>query len=167
MKNEALTSPDEMQKSMIAFANFFKLLIEATHACGYSDIADKIARWDQMKVMMTFMSSAEPMKCGFKVLNHGDTWCNNFLFKNDADGNSIDMRFIDYQMSFWGSPVTDLGYFFISSLADDVKVENFDDLLMFYHEELVKALKTLNYEKHIPTLSELHIDLLEKAPTGL
>jgi thiamine kinase-like enzyme len=161
-----MNSPEQMQKSMTAFGNFFKLLIESTYACGLADIGAKIAQWDFMKLMMTFMASAESMQSGFKVLNHGDTWCNNMLFKNDSDGSSIDMRFIDYQLSFWGSPVTDLGYFMISSVADDVKVEHFDNLLLHYHEELIKALKALNYEKKVPTLSELHVDMLEKGPTG-
>lgn len=87
---------------------------------------------------------------------------NNILFKSDESGNAIEMKYIDYQLSFWGSPSFDLSYFFISSVRDDTKIEHFDDLIVHYHTELTAALKELKYEKHIPTLSELQIDLIEK-----
>lgn len=166
LKSEIMNSPEQMQKSMAAFSNFFKLLIESCYNCGFLEIGAKISQWDFMKIMMSFMASAEPMQSGFIVLNHGDSWCNNILFKNNSEGNLTSMRYIDYQMSFWGSPATDLGYFIISSVSDDVKIEQFDNLLLHYHEELTKALKVLNYEKRIPTLAELQIDMIEKGPLG-
>lgn len=165
LKNENLSSPKQMEKSTISFGNFFKNFIEAANDSGFPEISKKIAQWDMMKIMMSYIAIAEPMQCGFKVLNHGDSWCNNMMFKKGDDGTSTDMRFIDYQMSFWGGPSADLGYFFISSLSNDIKVEHFDNLLVFYHDELVKALQALNYEKHIPTLSELHVDMIEKGPS--
>lgn len=57
-------------------------------------------------------------------------------------------------------------YFFVSSIADDIKVDSFDMLMEFYHSELEKALKLLNFSKPIPSLTELHIDLLEKGNFG-
>ena len=115
-----------------------------------------------MKLMTIFMAIAEPMQGGLKVLNHGDDWVNNMMFKYDDEGRVLDTKFIDFQMSFWGSPANDLIYFFVSSVADDVKVAHFDDLIQFYHNELVDSLKKLNYDQPIPTLYELHVDLLQK-----
>lgn len=162
MKNEKLNSPEQLQKSIISFGRIFKFFTEAVRTCGFPEITEKVARWDFMKLMTTFMAATEPMKCQLTILNHGDSWLNNILLKSDENENAIDMKFIDFQMSFWGSPSSDLNYFFLTSIRDDTKIVHFDDFIVHYHNELRSALKQLNYEKHIPTLSELHVDLIEK-----
>ena len=86
------------------------------------------------------------MRCRFQVMNHGDIWLNTG--------------------PFWASPSSDILYFLLSSVADDIKVKHFDDFIEFYHEQLTLALKALRYDQHIPTLSELHIDLLDKGGFG-
>lgn len=113
-----------------------------------------------------FTDIAEPMRNGFSCLNHGDDFVNNLMFNFDDEGNAKEIIFIDFQAALWASPGPDLLYFFISSLADDIKAENFDNFIEFYHEELVAALKTLKYEQHIPTLAELHIDVMDKGSYG-
>lgn len=149
-----------------SFMKMFHGFTDAIKSYGGFDVyADKIAKWDKIKIMSQFIDVAEPMRCGFQVLNHGDTWLNNMMFKFDGD-STIDLKLIDFQMPFWGSPVADIVYFLISSVADDIKVDNFDDFVEFYQSELALALQKVNYKKHIPTLSELHIDLLEKGPFG-
>ena len=82
------------------------------------------------------------------------------MFRLDENGNTLDVKLIDFQISYWGSPAGDL--FLISSVKDDIKVKYFDEFIEFYHEKLVESLKKLNYDQHIPTLTELHIELLEK-----
>jgi aminoglycoside phosphotransferase (APT) family kinase protein len=132
---------------------------------GYEKYSEVLDKWDYSKAVMSFIKVVEPMRNGFRVLNHGDMWVNNFMFKYD-EGNLTDVQFIDYQLSFWGSPANDLLYFFISSIRDEDKLQNFDNLMDFYHRELVSSLKKLDYQKSIPTLAELHIDLLEKGSFG-
>ena len=129
----------------------------------YKVYADKIKRWNPMKFLSGFTAIADPMKCGFQVLNHGDCWVNNFMVKYDEENNPIDVLLIDFQISFWGSPAVELLYFFISSLNDDIKVDYFDELVEYYHNELVNNLKMLNYEKPVPTLEELNVDIVEKS----
>ena len=107
-----------------------------------------------------------PMKCGFTVLNHGDDWINNMMFKLDDQGNTVDFKFLDFQMSFWGSPAADLFYFIMSSIRDDIKVVHFDEIIEYYHEILVESLKKLNYQHHIPTLMELIEELKAKGDLG-
>jgi thiamine kinase-like enzyme len=128
----------------------------------YSEILDK---WDYSKVILSLVEVIEPMGNGFRVLSHGDVWVNNFMFKYE-EGNLADVLFIDYQLPFWGSPACDLFYLFISSIRDEDKLQNFDNLMEFYHRELVSSLKKLDYQKPIPTLAELHVDLLEKGSFG-
>lgn len=153
------------------FAQGFLKLVQAFSVAvsnyGGCDVyAEKIAKWNKQSVLNSFINIAEPMRCGFQVLNHGDLWLNNMMFKSDEENNPIDVSMIDYQGSFWGTPATDVLYFLISSVADDIKIEHFDDFIEFYHEKLTSALKEVKYDQHIPTLSELHIDFLDKGSFG-
>lgn len=143
------------------FVKLFSTFLEALKSFeGCERFIEKISKWDMVKLANSWTKVVEPMKMGFVVLTHGDPWVNNILL------SSSDALFIDYQMSFWGSPSADLIYFFITSIADDVKTQKFDEFIEFYHKELVKALKKLEYYKDIPTLNELHEDVLEKGTFG-
>lgn len=124
--------------------------------------AAKIDRWDTNRAMTAFIDVATPMRCGFQILNHGDMWLNNMMFKFDEANNPIDVALIDYQLSSWGSPSGDLLYFLITSVADDIKVDHFDDFISYYHDQLSESLKKLRFDQRIPSLTELHVDLLDK-----
>lgn len=98
----------------------------------------------------------------FKCLNHGDAWVNNYMFKYDEYGNPIDVLFLDFQVTFWNSPIVDLLYFFITSTNNELRANDFDKLIKFYHQNLSENLIRLGYTKTIPTLKQLHIDILQK-----
>lgn len=106
--------------------------------------------------------ASQPMRNGFQVLNHGDNWINNMLFKSDKKGNPIDVKFIDFQNCHWGSPIGDLMYFLFTSVHDEIKTNHFDELIAFYHKELIKSLNELKYSENAPTLDVLKQDLMEK-----
>lgn len=138
------------------------LTLDLTSRCK-----EKIASWSLESLLINSRLiiprvALQKMRCGFQVLNHGDIWINNMLFKSDDNGNCIDVKFIDYQIASWGSPITDLMYFLLTSVQDDIKTAHFDELIAFYHKELVKSLNELNYSKDIPTLDVMKQDLLEK-----
>lgn len=97
----------------------------------------------------------------FQVLCHGDPWLNNCLFSYNENRKPTDIIFIDYQICLWLSPFYDLLYFFVTSTNHNLKENAFDSLIFCYHEELVKNLKRLKYTKRIPTLRDLHIDLMK------
>lgn len=44
----------------------------------------------------------------FNVLNHGDLWTNNLMYKYDEAGNPVDSVLLDFQFGFLGSPALDL-----------------------------------------------------------
>lgn len=134
---------------------------------GCKNFIEKVTKFDNTKLLNSFLEVAKPMRCGFQVLNHGDTWLNNMMFKSDEEGNPIDVSMIDYQISFWATPSADFLYFMMTSIADDVKVAHFDELLEFYHDHLTASLKKLEFKQHIPTLKELQDDLHEHAAFGL
>jgi Ecdysteroid kinase-like family len=61
-----------------------------------------------------------------------------------------------------GSPVIDLLYFLSTSLAPEVLRECRDELVYTYYDVLTLILKSLNYEGFVPTLTDLHLELLKK-----
>ncbi|EDW84830.1 uncharacterized protein Dwil_GK14333 [Drosophila willistoni] len=97
----------------------------------------------------------------FNVLNHGDSWSNNYMFNYKANREINRSIFVDLQMCKWGSPAQDLWYMLVTSASLDIKVKEFDRFIQIYHERLVECLKVLKYGKHIPTLKELHIMMLK------
>lgn len=95
----------------------------------------------------------------FNVINHGDCWINNLLFKFDTDGNLKDMKFVDFQLPKYGHPSTDLLNFLMSSVHIDYKLTHFDYFIKYYHDQLIEHLQLLKYKDRLPTLRELHMQL--------
>lgn len=163
LDNPKMNSPEQFEKDSRTFRIMYEKMMKSTSSMtGFEKIVEKIQRWDFMRIMSIFMAVAEPMQNGFIVLNHGDDWLNNMMFKYDEKKQLLDAKLIDFQMSFWGSPANDLIYFLVSSVKDEIKIDFYDDLIQYYHEELESSLKKLNYDQPIPTLYELHVDLLQK-----
>jgi len=79
---------------------------------------------------------AEP----YSVLNHGDCWFNNFLFHR-VGNVPTNIKFIDYQISRYVSPVIDLVYFIFSSTDKIFRDQHYDELIKIYHNALCKLLK--------------------------
>lgn len=150
-----------------SFIRQHKAFINAIRSYGDCDAyAEKISRWDVTTFSSLFVDITVPMRCGFTCLSHGDIWLNNMMFLSNAQNEPLDVIMYDFQGSAWATPSGDVLYFLISSVCDDVKVEHFDDLIEYYHQELCKSLKALAYDQHIPTLSELFIDIMEKGQFG-
>ncbi|XP_065366658.1 uncharacterized protein LOC135959603 [Calliphora vicina] len=95
----------------------------------------------------------------FNVLNHGDCWSNNVMFKYDELGNIVDTFLVDYQVPHIGTPAQDLYYLLLSSTRYELKIEKFDYFVKYYHDHLIKNLTLLKYPKKLPTLKDLHITL--------
>ncbi|XP_063701312.1 uncharacterized protein LOC134831187 [Culicoides brevitarsis] len=98
----------------------------------------------------------------FQVLNHGDFYTSNILFKYGKNGQLIDCAFVDYQNCFVGSPVIDLIYFLTTSVNADVLETHRNDLVYAYHDSLDVVLTTLGFKGHKPSLLELQLELLKK-----
>lgn len=146
---------------MTGFTKIFQTFSESVASFeGCEKFAERIAKWDIKKLLSAWMVVTKPMKCGFYTLNHGDLWTNNFLL------SPSDVTFIDYQMTFYGTPSADVIYFFLTSVRDDIKTTHFDELVELYYHELITSLKTLSYDQIVPSLDELHDDMLEIAAFG-
>lgn len=99
----------------------------------------------------------------YHVLNHGDCWVNNFMFKNQTEN----VLLIDFQEGYYGSPGIDLNYLFCSSLTIDTYKKCKNEFIKEYQETLSDVLKKLHYSKHIPTIEDVQTEILNKAYHGL
>ncbi|ALC45501.1 CG5793 [Drosophila busckii] len=95
----------------------------------------------------------------FNVINHGDCFVNNLLFKFGTEDKLIDVRFVDFQLPRYGHPSIDLFNFILTSVHIDYKLKQFDYFIKYYHDQLIKHLQLFEYKEYIPSLKELHMEL--------
>lgn len=79
----------------------------------------------------------------FATLSHCDLWVNNAMMKYE-NGKPIKNIFIDFQLYSYKSPVIDLLNFLFTSVQTEVLQKEFDNLIKFYHSELISNLHKLN-----------------------
>lgn len=77
----------------------------------------------------------------FLVLNHGDFHSDNVLLKYGSN-DSVEVKIIDFQASFWSTPICDfMNFFFLGAEADLIE-NHFETLLDWYLHCLNEKLKT-------------------------
>uniref|UniRef100_A0A182MWU6 CHK kinase-like domain-containing protein n=1 Tax=Anopheles culicifacies TaxID=139723 RepID=A0A182MWU6_9DIPT len=94
---------------------------------------------------------------GYRVLNHGDLWSNNMMFRYDPNDPSIvqDVAFVDLQISFYASPGLDLNYV-LSTCPNYETRPRLDELVELYYESFRATLEHLEYDaRPIPTLDDV------------
>lgn len=96
------------------------------------------------------------------VLNHGDMWSNNLMFRYDENRLITDIKLVDYQLNFWGSAASDIYYFMMSSWNIEIKIKKYDELIKFYFNGLVENLKLLKYDRNLPTFEDLKQELSKR-----
>lgn len=85
----------------------------------------------------------------FNVLNHGDFWLTNMMFKYDSDNNPVKNIPLDLQACRYASPVIDYLYFLYSSVQEPVKDERSQELINVYLEELNSSLEKYGSTKRL------------------
>lgn len=103
----------------------------------------------------------------FNVLNHGDCWSNNIMFQYDSEGKLQSTYFVDLQVPLYGSPAMDLYYFIISSAKLELKIAHFDEMIKYYHDNLIDNLTLLKYKRQLPSLRSIHQMLIKYGLWGL
>uniref|UniRef100_A0A336M3R5 CSON009902 protein n=1 Tax=Culicoides sonorensis TaxID=179676 RepID=A0A336M3R5_CULSO len=97
----------------------------------------------------------------FTVLNHGDLNYHNILLKYDETHNRlVDLLFIDFQLSVFGTAAIDLYCLLFLITTDEVR-DFRSQILRHYHSSFVKALQSFGYSDNIPTFDDLN-DEMEK-----
>lgn len=97
----------------------------------------------------------------FNVFCHNDLWIPNVLVKFDEHSSIEDVVFVDFQLSYYGSPGIDLNFFFYGSLSEETRVMFKSKLIKVYHQNLSEYLVKLGYKQKIPTLHDIHVELLK------
>ncbi|XP_055677676.1 uncharacterized protein LOC129786588 isoform X1 [Lutzomyia longipalpis] len=132
---------------------------------GYEEISKKLDAMNP-KIWELLYASTKRDKDQFRVLNHGDFWINNFLFKNDeSTGKPIDCIFVDLQFSYYTSPAHDLQYFFNTSPTAEIRENQREELLRVYYGAFKKTLESLKYPK-IPTFDDLLVEMKKREMYG-
>ncbi|XP_058791784.1 uncharacterized protein LOC131664585 [Phymastichus coffea] len=90
------------------------------------------------KILMT--TPSEP----WALISHGDFWMNNILFHKDEDGNIDDVKFVDFQMYRYTSPLTDLVYFLNGSLDLITQTDHFRELIDLYYNNFIETLDRMS-----------------------
>ncbi|KAI4503355.1 hypothetical protein M0802_001577 [Mischocyttarus mexicanus] len=90
----------------------------------------------------------------FNVINHGDFWVNNMMFRYNEEGKPIDHIFVDFQMCVYGSPAIDLQYFLSTSPNKEVYENNRNELIEEYHSTLCNIMKQLHCKTQPPSMEK-------------
>ncbi|XP_037031965.1 uncharacterized protein LOC119071237 [Bradysia coprophila] len=113
---------------------------------GYENIAKKMDILSE-NFIQKVANLCNNSPSSIKVLNHGDLWVNNFLFKYE-EGKPVDVVFVDYQMSFFSSPGLDINYFLSTSPTNEVREKKVDVLIEVYYNNFSKILKNLSNQQY-------------------
>ncbi|XP_069696145.1 uncharacterized protein [Periplaneta americana] len=107
----------------------------------------------------------------FAAFIHNDFWVNNMMFKyRDSDvefENPVDIKFVDFQLTLYSSPVSDLIFFLYSSAADGVIEKHCDSLIRLYHQNFMDCLTDLKCNTAAFSYSHFQEELSEAAPAEL
>uniref|UniRef100_A0A1B6F942 CHK kinase-like domain-containing protein n=2 Tax=Cuerna arida TaxID=1464854 RepID=A0A1B6F942_9HEMI len=108
--------------------------------------------WDSL------VEKFKPRENRLNVLNHGDFWVNNMLFKYNDSGEVTEVKLIDFAVPRYSSPATDIIYFIWSSANEDVRENRLDELSDVYLQNLNATLELLQCEERL-SKSELTKEL--------
>ncbi|XP_065221617.1 uncharacterized protein LOC135846448 [Planococcus citri] len=118
---------------------------------------DKLMQMGKEGIYDRVRQEMHPNRFRFNVLNHGDCWLGNSLFKFDKYGNVKKVKMIDFQCSAWLTPAYDILFFTLSSMRYDVFERHFNFLMETYIETLNKTLRFLQCGSY--SLEELYRDM--------
>lgn len=140
--------------------------VAATWGKEYENVVENLIK-NKEKFITKIIESASSEFDTLKVLNHGDLWVNNMMFKyNDETKKPTDVIFVDYQLSYYSSPGLDLNYFLNTSPTCEARENCREEIILTYYKSLTKALKEFGYKK-IPTIGDIVKEIERKEFFGL
>ncbi|XP_072762853.1 uncharacterized protein [Anoplolepis gracilipes] len=146
---------------------------------GTKQLAEEMTNWQGMKrysekiakmadhIYQIGIEACKFSEDDFNVINHGDCWVNNMMFKYDDDGKPIDHIFVDFQLCVYTSPAVDLLYFLSNSPSPDVLENNKHILFNEYIGTLSATMKQLDCKTQPLTAEELKAALKRRASYGI
>lgn len=153
----------ERQDFLVHYSNCVRVLgkvVENEWGDEWSMIAEKL-RALESKIIQRSCDLYVRDESAFNVFCHNDLWIPNVLAKIDEHSSIVDILFVDFQLSYYGSPGIDLNFFFYGSLTQDTRDMFKNKLIKIYHQNLSESLVKFGYKQKIPTLHDLHVALLK------
>lgn len=147
------------------YAGNFDALLETISAWPEFAIYTKKLRQVREDVVERWRRIYDVNTNHFNTLIHDDFWPPNIMLKmnNPTEEQPFEnVVFIDFQMTFWSSSTIDLHFFLNTSVCESFRPHRFDELVQFYHQNLVQFLQRLNYQRRIPTWAEFHEQYQER-----
>ncbi|XP_047106498.1 uncharacterized protein LOC124775717 [Schistocerca piceifrons] len=149
------------EKNMLAVA-------EALDAVpGFAGYAQKY-RQLAVKIFDRLLALHRDQEGRMRVLLHGDLWRNNLMFRY-SDGRPVDVRLVDFQMAYVGSPAQDLQFFLYGNASEEVHRNSMEYLLSEYHCVLQSTLSAMGEHERAASypLEQLRRDMDDHALLGL
>ncbi|XP_063975830.1 uncharacterized protein LOC135161837 [Diachasmimorpha longicaudata] len=148
---------------------------------GLEDVAREISTWgDEQFILIAekikkrgtayaeqLMNIYQHDEDELKVLNHGDVWINNIMFRDDDNGRSLEIRLVDYQLTVWASPATELLYFLGVAPERSLKLTHDDVFLEKYLTHLTSTMEKLGCRRKPPTMGQLKRSMHKRRSLGL
>ncbi|CAH0695609.1 unnamed protein product [Spodoptera exigua] len=162
MKNVVYNIKMEESES-VSYAT--KMIGNAINALNVEEYKEKVVKYfenyDPDSYEKYLKSSRRPVMC------HGDYKPSNLMHKILDDG-TVDIKVVDLQTMYAGSPISDLIYFIIAGTDEKFRAQYFDKLLDHYYSELSAAMKRLQLNPdEIFSREDFDCELKEKLPSGL
>ena len=107
------------------------------------------------KVCQKFLDFIQPSKKFRNVLNHGDLWLNNFMFKYDEKGKPIECKIIDFQFARFAPIAMDLTTFIYSSSSRDFRKLHLENILQIYCDFFESELTKHNISPNVLLRQEI------------
>ncbi|GAB0087171.1 LOC111597534 [Sergentomyia squamirostris] len=162
-KYEAVISEDFMKNFQVFFEGFESLKEQVDKWPGYEKVSKTLI--DLNTKFPERLAKVYKSNPDYSILCHGDFHVKNMMFIKN--GESIEKTmFLDYQLSFWGSPAIDLIYV-IYAIADDEALARRGELLFTYHASFCEYLTRLGCLKKPPSLLDLNKEILDKGAAEL
>ncbi|XP_005184680.1 uncharacterized protein LOC101898023 [Musca domestica] len=152
------------------FGGYLNQLIKtASTWSGFEEITAKLQKYYSDFKNISYKLGKAKQGDRIVVLNHGDLWTNNFMFGYEDDNQPqkpTKALFVDFQLSFYGSPACDLNFFLNTSVQFDILTTKRDELIETYYKTFAETLEYARYES-IPTLDDLKYELRSRELYGL
>ncbi|XP_066289671.1 uncharacterized protein [Branchiostoma lanceolatum] len=108
-----------------------------TFTAAFPDQKDLVARLEKLDPQDIQLDAEKSPR--LKVLNHGDCWIINILFKHVGDV-PMAVKLVDWQLPQYFPPTYDLAFLFLCSTGWDVFHNHRDAILAHYHRQLMDTL---------------------------
>ncbi|XP_054288251.1 uncharacterized protein LOC129003930 [Macrosteles quadrilineatus] len=146
----------ELMKSLLVFA--IEIVKESLKNTENGEPALQFLLDKQETLYNSLIEIVKPKKEGLNVMNHGDLWNNNMMFKHSESGEVEEVKFIDFQVLRYMSPAIDILYFTWTSADEEVRENRLQELYDIYLQELNECLQLLGCKERY-TSEELWQDL--------